>query len=225
MPRASDTPAGTRAGPMGVFGGTFDPVHYGHLRTAFELYQALALAEIRFLPAGNPPHRERPVASTEVRLAMVAAAIAGSGGFVLDDRETRRSGPSYTVETLEYLRGEFPDRSLCLLIGMDAFLGLPKWHQWRDILSLAHVVVAHRPGWRAPDSGFLGDLLRARRTQDPAALHASPAGRVHVQPVTQLEISSTDLRALIAAGLDPKFLMPDSVRRIILETECYVEAT
>ena len=108
---------------------------------------------------------------------------------------------------------------------MDAFLGLPAWHRWDELLDFAHLVVAHRPGWRAPDSGFLGDLLRARRTQDPAALHASPAGRVHVQPVTQLEISSTDLRALIAAGLDPKFLMPDSVRRIILETECYVEAT
>ena len=92
-----------------------------------------------------------------------------------------------------------------------------------ELLDFAHIVVAHRPGWRAPDSGFLGDLLRARRTQDPAALHATPAGRVHVQAVTQLEISSTDLRSLIAAGLDPEFLMPDNVRRIILETECYAK--
>ena len=221
MARASDTPAGTRAGPMGVFGGTFDPVHYGHLRTAFELFQALALAEIRFLPAGNPPHRERPVASTEVRLAMVAAAIAGARGFVLDDRETRRSGPSYTVETLEYLRGEFPDRSLCLLIGMDAFLGLPKWHQWRDILSLAHVVVAHRPGWRAPTQGPLGELLVDRGTGLVRDLHEDKAGRILIHAVTQLEISSTEVRQLIEAGRDPRYLMPDGVRQIIMDTGCY----
>ena len=136
--------------PIGIFGGTFDPIHYGHLRTAFELLQALRLGELRFMPAGNPPHREQPMASAEQRVAMVRAATAGQPGFTVDDRETRREGPSYSVDTLAGLRAEHPTRPLCLIVGMDAFLGLPKWHQWQDILKLAHLVVAHRPGWRAP---------------------------------------------------------------------------
>jgi nicotinate-nucleotide adenylyltransferase len=158
-----------------------------------------------------------------VRLRLVRAAIRGQKGFVADDRELRRAGPSYTVDTLASFRAEFPRRCLCLLVGMDAFLGLPTWHRWRELLDLAHVVVAHRPGWRAPRTGTLGRLLRDRGTPDPAALRATRAGKVFVRPVTQLEISSTDLRAALVAGLDPKFLMPDRVRQIILETECYAE--
>jgi nicotinate-nucleotide adenylyltransferase len=135
---------------IGIFGGTFDPIHFGHLRTAFELLQALRLHEMRFMPAGNPPHREVTVASAPVRLAMVQAATQGQPGFVVDDREIRREGLSYSVDTMRTLRADFPDHSLCLIVGMDAFLGLPKWHQWRELLDLAHLVVAHRPGWRAP---------------------------------------------------------------------------
>ena len=127
----------TGQGPMGIFGGTFDPIHYGHLRTAFELAEAVRLAEVRFLPTGNPPHRDPAQASAEERLAMVRAAVAGQPGFTVDDRETRRGGLSYSVDTLGELRGEFPQRSICLLLGMDAFLGLPNWHRWREILELA----------------------------------------------------------------------------------------
>jgi len=211
-----------RMRPIGIFGGTFDPVHYGHLRTALELWQSLDLERVHFVPSAQPPQKG-PITDSQLRLKLVAAAIEGEPQFVLDARELKREGPSYTIDTLASFRKEFPRQPLCLLVGMDAFLGLPTWHRWDELLDFAHMVVAHRPGWKAPDTGFLGDLLRARRTQDPAALHTMPAGRVHVQPVTQLEISSTDLRASIAAGLDPKFLMPDNVRRIILETECYAE--
>ena len=123
--------------PMGIFGGTFDPIHYAHLRTAFELQQALRLKEIRFLPAGNPPHRDKPFADAQQRLRMVELAVADQPGFVVDDREVRKAGPSYSVETLAELRHEYPDRSLCLILGMDAFLSLPKWHQWRELLQLA----------------------------------------------------------------------------------------
>jgi len=206
---------------MGVFGGTFDPIHYGHLRTAFELYQALALGEVRFMPAGNPPHRERTVADGAARLAMVKAAIAGQQGFVIDDRELRKSGPSYSVETLAELRQEHPRRALCLLIGMDAFLGLPNWYQWREILTHAHLVVAHRPGWRAPTRGPLGELLVDRGTGHARDLHEAPAGRILIRAVTQLEISSTELRQLIEAGRDPRYLTPEGVRTIIMETGCY----
>src|SRR5450631_2582982 len=116
--------------PIGLFGGTFDPIHYGHLRTSFELWQALRLAQVRFLPTGNPPHREVPLAAPELRLEMVRVAVAGISAFVVDDREIRRTGISYSVDTLIDLRREFPERSLCLLLGMDAFLGMPNWHRW-----------------------------------------------------------------------------------------------
>jgi len=206
---------------MGIFGGTFDPIHYGHLRTAFELLETLRLPEMRFMPAGNPPHREHTIASNEQRLAMVRAATAGQPGFTVDDREMHKSGPSYSVETLAELRAEFPARPLCLIVGMDAFLGLPKWHQWRELLSLAHLVVAHRPGWRAPTMGPLGEMLVDRGTGSVSDLHEGVAGRIYIHAVTQLEISSTDVRALIHAGRDPRYLMPDDVRRIIRESGCY----
>ena len=206
---------------IGIFGGTFDPIHFGHLRTAFELLQALKLNEIRFMPAGNPPHREVTVASPTERYAMVKAAIAGQPGFVVDDREIRREGLSYSVDTMRTLRADFPDDSLSLIVGMDAFLGLPKWHQWRELLELAHLVVAHRPGWRAPSMGPLGELLVDRGTGSSGDLHEKRAGCIYIHAVTQLEISSTEVRKLIAAGRDPRYLMPDGVREIIEQTGCY----
>jgi len=207
--------------PIGLFGGTFDPLHYGHLRTAFELWQALRLAEVRFMPTGSPPHREQPYAPAPLRLAMVQAAVAGESAFVVDDREVRRSGVSYSVDTLTELRAEYPERSLCLLLGMDAFLGLPNWHRWRELLDLAHIIVAHRPGWRAPTMGPLGEVMVDRGTGSVRDLHEQRGGRIYVHAVTQLEISSTDLRQLIAAGHDPRYLVPEEVRRIIRETRCY----
>ena len=134
--------------PIGIFGGTFDPIHYGHLRTAFEMLQSLRFGEVSFMPCGDPPHRGSPYADSALRLAMVRAATEGQIGFTVDDREILRDGPSYSVDTLIELRGEAPQRPIALIIGMDAFLGLPKWHQWREILQLSHIVVAHRPGWR-----------------------------------------------------------------------------
>jgi nicotinate-nucleotide adenylyltransferase len=207
--------------PMGIFGGTFDPVHYGHLRTAFEMLQALRFNEVRFIPCGDPPHRGKTYAKAALRLEMVKKAIAGQPGFVADDRELLRAGPSYSVDTLTALRKEFPRRSLALMIGMDAFLGLPKWHQWRDILSLAHIVIAHRPGWRAPDMGPLGEMLAERGTHRIDDLHETKAGHIYIHDVTQLEISSTDIRELIAGGRDPIFLMPDDVRSVISVSGCY----
>lgn len=207
--------------PMGVFGGTFDPIHYGHLRTAFELLQELRLSEVRFMPCGSPPHRGEPIAGGELRLSMVAAATEAQHGFVVDDRELQREGPSYSVDTLAALRAEYPTRSLCLIVGMDAFLSLPRWYHWREILQLAHIIVAHRPGWRAPDMGPLGELLVDRGTGRVGDLHESRAGSIYIHAVTQLEISSSDIRALIRAGRDPRFLMPDAVRHLIDESGCY----
>jgi nicotinate-nucleotide adenylyltransferase len=207
--------------PIAVFGGTFDPIHYGHLRTAFELMQGLRLSEVRFMPCGTPPHRGRPLADAPTRLAMTRAATEGQPGFIVDDREMLREGPSYSVDTLLGLRAEYPHRSLCLIVGMDAFLSLPKWYHWREILQLSHVIVAHRPGWKVPEVGPLGDLLMDRGSQRVEDLHEARAGCIYIHAVTQLEISSTAVRALVAAGGDPRFLMPEKVRELILESRCY----
>lgn len=206
---------------MGVFGGTFDPIHYGHLRTAYEVLQALRFSEVRFMPCGTPPHRGGTVASPEERLAMVQAATAGQHGFVVDDRELQRAGPSYSVDTLAALRNEYPLWPIALIIGMDAFLGLPKWYHWQELLQLAHIVVAHRPGWKAPDIGPLGDLLAERGTHRVGDLHQARSGHIYILDVTQLEISSTDIRDIVSAGRDPRFLMPDAVRDYIRRSGCY----
>ncbi len=210
--------------PIGIFGGTFDPIHYGHLRTALELKVLLELEKVHIVPVANPPHRTAPMSDGGLRLRMVEAAIRDESGFVADDRELKRAGVSYTIDTLASFRAELPGRSLCLLLGMDAFLGLPQWRRWRELTTLAHIVVAHRPGWEVPTTGTLGELLQERRAPSAAELASKAAGFVHVQPVTQLEISSTDLRDSLRAGRDPKFLVPDSVREIIIETECYAES-
>ena len=210
-------------GPIGIFGGTFDPIHYGHLRTALEVLQRLSLQEVRFVPCADPPHRDATTVPGASRLDMVKAAVADQPSFVVDDREFKREGPSYSVDTLGSLRSENPAVSLCLLMGMDTFLGLPDWYHWEELTALAHIVVAHRPGWRVPEDGALGELLRERGTDEVASLHDALCGRVFVTPVTQLKIAATELRASLNAGVDPKFLIPDSVRKIIIESGCYAE--
>lgn len=218
---AAATIAAPTAAPTGVFGGTFDPIHYGHLRTAFELLQKLALREVVFVPAGQPPHRDAPLASAQLRLSMVQAAVQDQPGFAVDAREIRRQGLSYTIDTLSEMRHEHPQRPLCLLLGMDAFLGMPSWHRWNDIFELCHVVVARRPGWDEPLTGPLGEMIRQRGTTDADSLRCSIGGRILVQAVTQLEIASTDLRALLLSGRDLRYLVPEAVRAIIQRTGCY----
>ena len=211
--------------PIGIFGGTFDPIHYGHLRTAFEMLQVLRFEEVRFIPCGDPPHRGITYADAELRYRMVDAAIKGQEGFLSDDRELRREGPSYSIDTLTDLREEFPERSLGLIVGMDAFLELPKWHRWDEILNFAHIVVAHRPGWRAPDIGELGNLIAENGTHRVDDLHEVTHGRIHIHAATQLEIASTEIRDLVATGRDPRFLMPDAVRDVIKQTNLYMSET
>ncbi|MBU6420738.1 MAG: nicotinate-nucleotide adenylyltransferase [Gammaproteobacteria bacterium] len=209
---------------IGIFGGSFDPVHFGHLRPALEILGALVLDEIRFLPAGQSPLRAAPVAPPGLRLRMLKAALRGEPRFVVDERELKRPGPSYTVDTLVDLHHEFPRACLVLIVGMDAFLGFPEWHEWQRIFEYAHVVVAHRPGWSPPATGKLADTLRERRADPAAGLFAAPAGWVLLQPVTQLEISSTHIRAMAAAGRDLRYLVPEPVCELIRDSHCYAQA-
>lgn len=208
--------------PVGLFGGSFDPVHVGHLRTAWELLFGLGLAEIRFIPGRVPPHRAPAIASGALRLRMLEAAIAGQPGFVVDDCELRREGPSYTVDTLAALRASQPQRSLVLILGMDAFLGLPRWHRWSEIPDLAHIVVVQRPGWTQQFEGELEQLYADRQLHEAAALGAAPAGGILLQQVTQLEIASSSIRSLIADGGDPRFLVPEGVRELIQANRIYL---
>jgi nicotinate-nucleotide adenylyltransferase len=207
--------------PIGIFGGTFDPIHMGHLRTAHEVLTGLDLAEVRFVPSRLPPHRPPTVAPEALRLRMLEAALEGLPGFRVDGRELLRPGPSFMVDTLASLRAEVGTQPLCLLLGLDAFLGVPTWERWRELPELAHIVVARRPGFAQQIDGELGELLRSRFSTDRHELARLPAGRVLMQDVTQLEISSSAIRDLVAAGGDPRFLVPDAVRELIAKTHIY----
>jgi nicotinate-nucleotide adenylyltransferase len=194
---------------IGILGGTFDPIHIGHLRTGLDVCEALGLDELRLIPLRDPPHRNRPRSSPEQRLAMLRAAVAGEPRFRVDDRELRRDGKSYTLHTLQSLRLELGERPLCLLLGGDAFSGFPDWHRPEAILGLCHLVVMRRPGEAPPD------LYPQRVTSDPARLRGTPGGHLLFQEVTQLAISATAIRERVAAGLSARFLVPDRVLEII----------
>ena len=208
--------------PIGILGGTFDPVHYGHLRPALDLLDTLALAEIRFIPSRQPPHRGRPSATPQQRLTMLERAIGGQPGFILDKRELHRDGPSYMVDTLHSLRSESgARRSLCLILGGDAFAELESWHRWQQLLSFAHIVVQQRPDNRSTLSAGLNSVVEQCRLVRPNELLERPSGGILFQPVTQLAISATLIRTLLAQGRSPRYLLPESVRTYIDEHGLY----
>lgn len=210
---------------IGIYGGTFDPVHYGHLRTALEVEEALALEELRFVPCQIPPHRETPGASAGQRLRMLRAALADSEPRLrIDPRELERPGPSYMVDTLESLREELGKVSLGLILGMDAFLGLTGWHRWEALFDLAHIVVMQRPGYRPELATELQDRVAGRMTEQPEILRASQSGRVYCLTVTQLEISASRIRQVIASQRSARYLTPDAVLAVIREEKLYPPA-
>ena len=209
---------------IGLFGGTFDPIHFGHLRPALEVFNALPFSELRFVPCGVPGHRARPVASPIQRLAMVRAAIGGTPGFKLDVREIDKPTACYTVETLVELRAQMATRPLAVVIGMDAFLGLESWHRWRELIELAHIVVTHRPGWdeeHIQDNPVLSRLVGEQRCWEADELASRPAGGIWFQPVTLLDISATRIRQILKAGEEVRYLLPESVNQLIKQQRIY----
>jgi nicotinate-nucleotide adenylyltransferase len=207
---------------LGIFGGTFDPIHYGHLRTALDVQQALSLREVRFIPCGEPPHRNKPLAEPLQRLAMVRAAIAGQANFSVDDREIRRGGPSYMVDTLTSLKDDFKSESLCLILGADAFNGLPQWHRWQDIFELANVVVMQRPveNKQIEMDARLTSLVQQRQV-NVEELGKKQHGAISIVPVTQLAISATVIRQQWQQGKDIRFYTPDAVLTLIRQQNIY----
>jgi nicotinate-nucleotide adenylyltransferase len=200
---------------IGMLGGTFDPVHFGHLRPALEVCEALQLEELRLIPSHVPPHRPGPVASPTQRLHMLRAGVGDTPHFIIDECELERDGPSYTIDTLLSLRRELGSASLCLLIGMDAFLGLPDWHRWRELIGQCHMVVMTRPGAQMPETGELAGFIDRHRAEKAVDLASRPAGHVLFQPVSRLEISATRIRERLATGNSARFLLPQAVLAII----------
>lgn len=205
--------------PIGILGGTFDPIHLGHLRLAQEVAEALALAEVRFIPGGTPPHRAAPRTPAADRVAMVRLAIADNPLFSLDERETRRAGPSYTCDTLAELRAEVgAARPLVLILGADAFLGFTTWRNWRDVLRLAHIAVAHRPGTALGAPGTMVAELASEfvaRRGDARALQSAPAGVIVEVGITALDISSTQVRELVRGKRSTRYLVMPAVQTYI----------
>ncbi len=201
----------TRMRPLAIFGGTFDPIHIGHLRAAWEASEALG-ADVYLVPAKVPPHRPQPGASAERRAVMLRAALAGQQRLRMDLRELDRDGPSYTVDTLESLRGETGgQRPLVLLIGADAFAGLSSWHRWRELFALAHMCVLTRPAQIPAMPEELAAEVAPRLVESAGRLRTQPAGSVLNMVVTSLGISSTRIRALLAVGAEPRWLVPDAL--------------
>ena len=224
--RLTDAGPSSGASParaIGILGGTFDPVHCAHVRLALELRAVLRLDSVRLMPARNPRLREPPVASPEVRMRLLESALADVPGLEADGRELVHRGPTVTADTLRELREELPGVSLCLILGMDAISRLDSWTDFERIPTLAHIVVAERPGSAAlPEDGAVSHFLRARTRDDPDAIHVASEGFVFfVRDVPILDISASRVRSLRERGESIRFLVPDRVHDIIIKEDLY----
>jgi nicotinate-nucleotide adenylyltransferase len=218
----------TSSSPIGVLGGTFDPVHLAHLRLAEELADGIGLSKVRFIPTGAPPHRGTPRVTGAHRMEMVRLAIGGNPRLEADDREIRRQGVCYTFDTLNELRAELGDRPLCLLMGSDAFSALTTWHRWEELFDLAHIVIAHRPGFSLQQlqsslPGPLRKIYLQRLAASTGILRRDSAGAVYAREITALDIAATQIRGLLAGGGSARYLVPDAVLDYIETNRLYKE--
>ena len=208
--------------PIALFGGTFDPVHYGHLRCADEARQKLTLEKLYLLPAGTPVHRDVPQASVRQRLDMLQLAREEFPHLMIDDRETRRSGPSYMVETLQELRVSFPDRPLILLIGQDAANLLHTWFHWEQLFELAHIVILTRPATQTEYESKLAKQVQSRLETDGRKLFESKAGKVLHLEVQPIDVSATGIKRIIHSGGSPESMLPAAVLEYITGNRLYL---
>lgn len=208
--------------PVGVFGGTFNPVHYGHLRSALELAERLEFAQLRMMPCALPVHRDQPDCAAEHRAAMVELAVSDEPKLCCDPRELQRQGPSYTIDSLAEIRAELGvSRSICLVMGLDALLKLDTWHRWQELLGVAHIVAIARPGWKLPVSGIVADWIGRHRAAGPETLRREPNGSLLVEELRPLAISSTEIRGILRAGNSARYLLPESVLNYIEQHQLY----
>lgn len=214
--------------PIGVLGGTFDPIHHGHLRLAQEALEQCRMTQVRFIPSGTPPHRGAPQAAARTRWEMVRLAVNGNPDFLVDVREVFRTDPCYTVDTLTALRAEVGSQQpLCLIVGGDAFLQLHTWHDWQRLFELTHIVVLQRAGGlplgnaMADADPALQQEYRNRLAPGAQALHETAAGAIFVADMPALEISATDIRRRCAEGRSIRYLVPDAVAHHIQTNQTY----
>jgi len=203
---------------VGILGGTFNPIHYGHLRMAQELAEALNLDEVRFIPSAQPPHKDDVTVSAEHRAAMVELAIADNPLFTLDRCELERNETSYTIDTLMHLRESLgKETSLCLLMGSDAFVKLNTWHNWQAITDFAHIIIVQRPGIKPHEQlpSVLEILLHDHYTEQVSDLSSENAGFINMQQITAQDISSTGIREMLGNGESVRYLVPDEVQEYI----------
>jgi len=209
---------------IGILGGTFDPVHLGHVALAEAALAQLPLSEVLWMPSGSPGHRTSPVASARDRLAMLKLATGGNARFRIDAAELESAEPTYTVHTLTRLRAQLGKaQPLVLLLGSDSFLSLPTWLRWRELFDLAHIAHVSRPGHLAGDGGPAPELSAeiARRAARPEQLAASAAGRITAFHMPPMEVSSSAVRAGFAAGQDMRHLLPAAVLAYIRTQRLY----
>jgi nicotinate (nicotinamide) nucleotide adenylyltransferase len=211
------------AKPIGILGGTFDPVHNGHLRMAIECLERLDLTEVHMIPLYAPPHRPAPHASPEDRLAMLSLAAGKVSGLVVDGSELYRKGVSYTIDTVIAMRERIGNTPVCLLIGTDAFNTLHTWRRWRELLDHVHIVVADRPGAHLiTEDKTLNNILDQYLISSAGILHTSPAGKFFHLQIPWLDISATRIRDMIRAGKNPAFLLPGAVIHYIHDHQLYL---
>jgi len=221
--------AGSRAAGLnliGILGGTFDPVHLGHVALAEAALAGLPLSEVLWLPSGSPGHRTPPQASARERLSMLTLAAAGNPRYRIDASELARSEPTYTVHSLARMRAQLGNaQPLVLLLGSDSFLSLPTWLRWRELFGLAHIAHVSRPGHLAGDGGPVPELSAeiARRAARPEQLAASAAGRITAFDMAPMDISSSAVRAALAAGQDASHLLPAAVLAYIRSQHLYIK--
>ncbi|KPP98227.1 nicotinate-nucleotide adenylyltransferase [Marinobacter sp. HL-58] len=205
-----------------IYGGTFDPIHHGHLRLAVELRERLGVPEVSLMPCHVPPHRDQPGATSEQRVALLKLAIADEPGLALDDRELGRDGASYTAETLRQVRAELgPHEPLTMVLGTDSFAGFDRWQEWQRIPELAHIVVVRRPGPGLAPGSVPERLLQERRVDSVEALYGAPCGHILELDPPLLDISATGVRERILSGRSPRYLLPDSVWQEIRHRRLY----
>ncbi|KGK41433.1 nicotinate-nucleotide adenylyltransferase [Nitrincola sp. A-D6] len=208
--------------PYVFMGGTFDPVHHGHLRTALEIQQWLQVSQVSLIPSGEPVHREQPGCSAEHRLAMVTLAVADAASLHVDEREVSSSEPSFSALTLTSLRNELgPQRPICMVMGMDAYLTLPQWKDWHTFLSLCHIIAVARPGYQYQPVAQMDEFTRLHAAESPLVLTEKPCGSVLIHELTPLGISATQIRELIGQGHSPRYLLPDQVWEYIKQHQLY----
>ena len=209
---------------IGLLGGTFNPIHNGHLRLAQELADALSFSEVRFIPSANPPHKTAPEVSAQHRTAMVQLAITDNALFKLDTRELDRAGASYSIDTLISLQEELGgSAALCLIMGSDAFAKLNTWHRWQALIDYCHIILVQRPASATQPklAEELTVLLHSHYTENVSDLANENAGYIHMQKITALDITATNIRAQLEAGHSPRYLMPDNVLEYIRNNKLY----